>query len=350
MRIALRGYLALVVAGLLGACASEDDSVGNTERVPSSPVAATEIQVRDLSRELRVSARVEPRTRIRLASRPAGTVQAVHYEEGDRVSAGDVLLELDMAEERAELARAEAQEEDARIRYRRAAELRERGVISPAEYDAARVSLLVAESNRRLWQSRVGFGQVTTPRDAVVTAKYVEPGDGVDAQMVLFELAAMDTLVLRPALSELDVVHLEAGQPVRVRLDALPELELDASVRRIFPAAEAVSRLVTVEIALPGDAFERGVRPGYLARALMTVDSRPEAIAVPSAAVGEDGDVRYVYVIEEDTLHRREVETGVTRARLTEIVDGLEAGEVVLATNPIDMRDGQRVRIVGWRD
>jgi membrane fusion protein, multidrug efflux system len=124
---------------------------------------------------------------------------------------------------------------------------------------------------------------------------------------------------------------------------------MEANVRRIAPAADPESRLLTVEIALPEDAAERGVRPGFLARVTLPVEELEAALAVPSAAVGEDGDVRYVYVIEDERLVRREIELGVSRGPLAVVAAGLEAGEIVLATNPIDMRDGQRVRIVGWR-
>jgi len=106
---------------------------------------------------------------------------------------------------------------------------------------------------------------------------------------------------------------------------------------------------VPIEVVLPADAVDRGVRPGFLARIRITVDERGGTLAVPAAALGEDGQKRYVYLVRDERLARRTVEPGVTRGEWTEIRAGLEPGDIVLATNPIDMRDGQRVRIVGWR-
>ena len=328
---------------------AQADGAGGNGQSPGTPVAAVEIQPRDLSRTLSASGTVEPRVRIRLASRTTGTVDRVLVEVGDAVEQGDVLAELDVSEERAELERARAQAEEARVNYQRTAELRERGVASPAEYQRALAEVRVADSEQSLWETRVAFGEVTAPRDTVVTARFIEPGEAVQAQDTLFELSAMDALVIRLGVSELDVAHLQAGQAVPVSLDALPGEPLDARIRRIDPSAEPGSRLVNVEVALPGDAAGNGVRPGYLGRVRMAIDRRDDAIAVPAAAIGEDGDRRYVYVIEDERLQLREIEPGVTRGQWREVLSGLEAGEVVLATNPIDMQDGQAVRIVGWR-
>ncbi|MCC5856519.1 MAG: efflux RND transporter periplasmic adaptor subunit [Ectothiorhodospiraceae bacterium] len=345
------GSLSLGVALSLSACADQEgaNAAGPTNGPGATPIAALEVQPRDLSRSLNTSGTVEAGVRIRLASRTSGTVDQVHVDVGDQVNRGDILAELDVSEEQAELQRARAQATEARISYRRATELRERGVTSPADYQRALAQLQVADSEQALWQTRVNFGRVLAPRDATVTARHIEPGEAVHAQETVFELSAMDTLMIRLGVSELDVVHLETGQPVPVSLDALPGHPLEGRIRRIHPAADSASRLVTVEIALPGDAAELGVRPGYLGRVAMAVDRRPDTLAVPAAAIGEHPEGHYVYVVRLDHLERRMIVPGVTRGDWTEVLSGLERGAVILATNPIDMRDGQRVRIVGWR-
>ncbi|MCC5812285.1 MAG: efflux RND transporter periplasmic adaptor subunit [Ectothiorhodospiraceae bacterium] len=341
----------IIAAVLLAGCErSESTTESNAANEPrGTPVTAVEVMPRDLSRMLSASGTVAPRVRIRLASRAAGTVDQVHVEVGDAVEAGDILAELDVSEERAELERARAQAEEAQVDYDRAAELRERGVVSPADYQRALARLRVANSEQLLWQTRVDFGRVAAPRRSVVTARYIEPGEAVQAQDTLFQLSAMDTLVIRLGVSELDVGHLQPGQPVPLQLDALPGEEFDARIRRIYPSAEPESRLVIVEIALPEDAAERNVRPGYLGRVRMAIDARPDTLAVPAAAVGQNDAKRYVYVISGNRLEHREVEIGVTRGDWTEILQGLARDEVVLATNPIDRQDGEAVRIVGWR-
>lgn len=343
----------LLLLASLAACqrSSEPDIESNGESA-ATPVAAMTLAERDLSRRVRVGAPVEARQTIRLASRSAGTLLAVHVEEGDAVEAGEILAELDMSEQRAELRRAEAQAERARLDYERLRELLDRDSISQADYQRARAELRIAESERDLWQTRVDFGRVTAPVDTVVTQRLVEPGEAVDARDTLFELAVLEQLVIEPGLSELDVARLEPGRTLPVRLDALPGETFEGRLQRIFPAADPQSRLVTVEVALPGDAAERGVRPGYLARLEFEVNRQRDVLALPASIVGSDDERggRYVYVIEDGRLVHREVETGLSQDGWIEITGGIEPGETVLASNPIDMRDGQRVRIVQRRD
>ncbi|MEA5444932.1 efflux RND transporter periplasmic adaptor subunit [Gammaproteobacteria bacterium AB-CW1] len=338
---------------MLSACADNGDSNGNDDdnrpAERQTPIAAVEVTPRDLSRQISLSAAVEPYTRIRLASRASGLVQTVFVEEGDRVEAGALLAQLDMSEEEAELERASARREEAELEYERTASLLERGDVTEVEYQRARTELRAARSEVLLWETRLEFGRILAPRDAVISDRLIEPGEAVSAQDALFELVDMTRLVLRPGVSELDVVHLSQGQAVPVSLDAMPDNPFEGEIRRIFPTAESGSRLIRVEVSLPEEAADAGVRPGFLARIRLAVDRRPDALAVPASAIGEEDDKRYVYVVRDDRLHHRTVETGVTRGNWTEIQSGLEEGDIVLATNPIEMSDGQAVNIVGWR-
>lgn len=343
--LCLIAFLALT----LTACDDAQQQVESEEQ-QGTPVAAVEMEPRDLSRRLSVSATVQPRVQIRLASRANGTLEEVGPEVGDRVEAGDVMARLDVSEEEAELSRAEAQERDARSQYRRTSELNEQGVASSAQLQRDEAAVLVAESERRLWESRVAFGRVEAPRDAVVTARYVEPGEAVDARQTLFELAVMDELVMRPGVSEREVVHLSPGMAVPIRLDAMPGREFTGEIRRVFPMASHDSRLVTVEVSLPADAADEGVRPGFLGRIRMAIDRREDVLAVPADALSDRDGRRFVFVIQDDRLVEREVESGISRGEWTKILEGLEPGDVVLASNPGDLQDGDAVRIVTWRD
>lgn len=341
--IALAGLV--LGAGCGGTPAEEpggDDSENPRLR---APVSAIEVAPRDLSRQLSLSATVQPRVAVRLAARTSGTVREVRVEAGDRVEEGQLMAQLDTDEQQAEMTRARASAAEARAAYERAGLMRQRQLLSEADYEAAQARLAVSEGDEQLWRTRVEFGRILAPANATVTARHIEPGEAVDAQQVLFEMADLDELVLHLGVSELDVVHLSVGDPIPVRFDALPGVELESTVRRVFPTADADSRLVTVEVQLPSDAWRGGVRPGFLARVATTIDRRSGVLALPSSAIGDDDGSRYVFVIIEDTLERRLVVTGPSRGEWTEVTEGLQTGELVLGSNPIDMREGQLVRV-----
>ena len=124
-------------AGLmLSACSSEPESAApSTERERSSlPVRAYEVSQRDLSRRIQLSSPVEALRTIALAARTQGIVREVFVETGDRVEAGQLLAELDVREQRAELARAEAALREAEANFERLKRLRDSNYIDEASF------------------------------------------------------------------------------------------------------------------------------------------------------------------------------------------------------------------------
>ncbi len=143
----------------------------------------------------------------------------------------------------------------------------------------------------------------------------------------LFEIAEDALLVVRVRISELDVVRLQTGRPVTIRLDAYPDARLTGRIRRIFPSADAASRLVPVEVVLDSVPDGVDVRPGFLARVEFALETRTGVLAVPRAAVGVSDAGPFVYVVAADTLSRRPVETGMTTEGWIEITQGLDGRE-----------------------
>lgn len=350
-QIVKRTLSALSVAActvVLSACSPESEPSGpqNIRERSSLPVRAFEVSQRDLSRRIQLSSPVETLRTIELAARTAGIVREVFVETGDRVAAGQLLAELDVREQRAELARAEAALREAQANFDRLKRLRDSDYIDEASFITARSTLDIAESDVELWRTRVAFGRIVSPIDGHVIGRMVDPGASIGSLATAFELANLNELVVRIGVSELDIGEIEVGMEVPLRVDALRDSgPLAGKVRRIFPAADGASRLLTVEISLP-EAFERGVRPGFLARADLLVDYKQDVLAVPAGSVGM-GEQQYVMVINEDSeLVRRAVSTGVIRGDWREILGGLKPGDQIVSSNPLDLAEGDLVRIV----
>jgi len=344
----IRAVLLTIGLALLAGCGGDDPASpgSRSEGRASLPVRAYEVKRRDLSRHIQVASPVAPLRTVQLAARTDGIIESVEVEAGDRVETGQLLAQIDVSEQRAELARAEAALREAEANFERLRRLRDRDYIDEASFVTAQSELDVARSDVTLWQTRVDFGRITAPVDGYVIGRMVEPGAAIARLGTAFELADLDELVARIGVSELDVAQLSPGDRVPVRVDALADQPaLEGVIRRVFPAADGASRLVTVEIALP-DAYDRGVRPGFLARAELRVDYKQDVLAVPAGSVGM-GDPAYVMVIDRDSqLRRRAVSTGIIRGDWREIVGGLEPGDRIVSSNPLELAEGDQVRIV----
>jgi RND family efflux transporter MFP subunit len=341
------GAVVVILAGAAAGCSSSGEANRGPDRRASqtTPVAAVDVRPRDLTRTVSVTGPIEPIRSIAVSAMAAGTVLRVRVQEGDRVRAGQLLAELDAREVSAQLQRAEAVLARAEADYKRAEELRARDLNSEVELEAARSAFATTRADAELWRTRLDFTRITAPAAGVITTKRVESGGGVSANEEMFVIAEDAQLVVRVQISEMDVVKLKPGRTVDVLLDAYPDARLEGRIRRIFPSADAVSRLVPVEVAL--ERAPRGVvpRPGFLARIEFPIENRRGVMAVPTAAVGVSNGATFVYVIDADTLVVRPVETGMTAAGWVEVTSGLAGGDLVVSSGHANLRPGAAVRI-----
>lgn len=354
-RLILRGGLLLALlpgATLLSACTSGENAGGaatpggpgsRTARI--TPVATAIVAPRDLSRSVTVTGPLEPIRSIPVNSQTTGSLVSVLVEEGSRVAAGQLLAELDARESNAQLSRARAVLANAEASFRRAERLEEREVVSESEIEVLRSAFEIARADVELWSTRLAFSRIVAPTAGVVTAKRVEQGATVTSGQLLFEIAEDARLVVRVRVSELDVVHLDAGRGVDVQLDAYPGVRIPARIRRIFPSADPASRLVPVEVELEASPPGVQARPGFLARVEFALDRRERVLAVPTQALGVVDRGAFVYVVAADTLDRRTIETGLTTEGWVEVTSGLAPGEHVVISGHVNLRSGATVRV-----
>lgn len=333
--------LSTVLASLLSGCGP--DSGAAAPAAPPPQVRTLRLAPEDVVLTTTVVGTLEPSARVVVAAQEEGVVTAVAVREGDRVAAGDLVVKLDDRRIRAELAEAEARLLDARAQARRAKALEGDGLISPSDADTIRASEAMAEARAELLRTRASFTRITAPVSGVVLARRVEVGNLASARTPLVELAAGAGLLLRVPVSELEVVHLRPGDAATVRVDALPDVSLDARIARVFPAAEGTTRQVTVELSLADPPA--AVRPGFLARARMVLEKRRGVLLVPEAALQRGSETPYfVWVLDGDTARVRPVEPGERVDGRVVVRKGLAAGDEVVVEGLVRLRDGGPAR------
>lgn len=335
------------IAACSGGNSQAQGPPGGRGRGGPTPVSVAEVRPHDLARTVVVTGPVEPIRTVSVNAQTSGTLLSVRNEEGDRVRAGELMAELDAREITAQLERAKAVLQNAESSYERAQGMRAGDLTSEADLDQTRSSYEIAKADVELWSTRLAFCRISAPVSGVVTAKHVERGGTVSPNTTLFDLADDSALVVRVRVSELDVVHLTPGLAVTLQLDAYPGRSIDGRIRRIFPSADAASRLVPVEIELGATPPGVDARPGFLARVEFSLDRRDDVLVVPAAALGAADSGNFVYVVQADSLVRRQVETGLTAAGLVEVTAGLVHGDRVVTSGHVNLRPGAKVRVTG---
>lgn len=366
MRLTYRTPAALVAAlfisASLAACGTDTASAtpgtggpgggpgGNNRGGPGGnngqpqPVEITVVERVTLARTSMVAGQLSPLRVVGVTSQVSGALLRVTVEEGSRVKEGTLLAELDSRELDAQLRAARANLTLARATAQRSEQLRANQFITVAEYERDQAALASAEATVTQLETRVGFTKIASPIDGVVTQRFVQGGDVVGGNTRMFTIADVNTLVTQLPVSELEVPFLREGSVVSVRVDALGR-DVQGRIRRIFPAADSVSRLVPVEVAISG-AQQAGLKPGYSVRVTLNLDERSGALVVPTRAVVGAAGSNSVYVIRDGKAERRRVRVGTDLDGKMEVFEGLAAGDTIITTGNALLRDGAAVRIV----
>jgi RND family efflux transporter MFP subunit len=285
---------------------------------------------------------VEAVHRATVSAQTAGRIAEVGYDVDDFVEAGAVLVRFTDVEQSGALRQAEAQLAEARARrteadedYRRAENLKERGLGSQRDLDAALASrktaaarVASAESAVETAKQQLDYTVVKAPYPGIVTERHVEVGESVASGQPLMSGLSLDRLRVVVDLPQ-SVASEVRKNPEAALITGEGRVEADSIT--LFPIADPVTNTFRVRLELPEGQF--GLYPGMFVKAAFRI-GEAERLLVPSAAVLQRSEVTAVYVIGEQGIRLRQVRTGQSFGDRTEILAGLAAGEKV-ALDPV---------------
>ncbi len=345
------------------------------------------LETRPLVQRVVASGEVDSQSLAQVGSEITGVVAVRHVREGDAVKAGDLLLELRDDEQRARLREAEAAlqqlidstrpqaqatlreaennlEQADRERQRRET-LFERKLLASEPLEQARRAALTARVVRdraRFAASAVAKGgseeQVLRQRleaaranlaktrihaqvDGIVQTREVEPGDLVQPGRTLLTIARAGSSEILLPLDEKNLAPIELGQAARIIADAYPDRVLPARVSFIAPSVDTARGTIDVHLDLlePADFL----RQGMTVSVNIETGRREQALVLPNDALrARDGTRAQVLRVNDGVVERVSVRLGMLGTALSEVSEGLAAGDLVLIG---DAEEGQRVRI-----
>ena len=307
-------------------------------------VEAARVTVGTVIEDLRAVGTLRPNEAVTVVSEIAGRVERIGFREGQAVSAGDVLVELDASILRAELAKARSDLTLARANHERAAALAQRGMSTQRALDEARAALQAGEADQALALARLQKATIKAPLSGVVGLRAVSVGAYVTPGERIVELADVDPIKVDFRVQELALSELRRGQPIRVTVDALPGKTFQGEIDAIDPLVDVAGRAIRLRARIPNPRGE--LSPGLFARVQIVVERRDNALLVPESAVFAEGKKRFVYRVVEGRAQLTGVELGQRRPGQVEVRKGLAREDVVVTAGHQQIRDGTPVDVV----
>ena len=305
---------------------------------------------------------VEAQEEVNVAAELSGTVEAVHVNEGDRVKAGQLLLELDSHKQELALQQADQQVngaratlDEARLKLQRRRNLAEQETISKEVLDTALLTVDAATAtyqqalvSRQLAQRELADTRIFSPTAGLVDKQAVEAGEAVTVGASLITLQATQGLRVHTWVSEADIRHIRAGGKARVLAATLAGREFQASIEWVGASADPDTGNFPVKLILADQTD--ALRPGMTATAVLEGINIPGVLLLPEAALIDRDRRRVVFIVEQDTpqsvARMREPMLAAGFGHRLHILDGVAPGDLVVISGHERLLEGTAVSIV----
>jgi RND family efflux transporter MFP subunit len=373
-----QSWIVRCAALLLAAGCSGSTEARKEPAAPATKVAVVRAERQPLARTITLAAGLEPYEQAPLYAKVAGYVASIAVDIGDRVDEGQVLATLEipemaqqyvqaesqLAEQRAEVAKAEAEAALRRVMLERSRGLRAKDAVTEQDLDQARAEAAKANAELALARARANSGEarlaelralmeyarLSAPFAGIVTQRFVDRGALVQAATAssgvspVVVVARTDTLRAFVDVPEPEVPFVDRADPAVLEVASLPGRLFEGAVTRFAGALDPGSRTMRTEVDFPN--LDGTLLPGMYGTMTIAVETHPNALCLPDAAVRREKAQAIVYLLDGDRAVERAVTTGFAADGRVEILAGLAEGERVVGSAAAGLSDGTPVEVV----
>lgn len=343
--VVLAGIKALQIHSMIAA--------GAAMAQPAQAVTSTEVRQETWQPTLSAVGSVSAVQGVTVSAELAGTVTEIAFESGATVNKGDLLVQLDIAAEEAQLRSAQADAELTRLELERARDLQQRKVIAASEWDTAQAKNKAAIAQVDNIQSVVAKKTIRAPFSGRAGIRQINLGQFVNAGQQIVSLQSLDPVYVDFSLPQQRLADLAVGMEVRVVSDSFPGKMFDGKLTALNSSLDAATRSVPLQATLGNP--DGLLRPGMFAKIEVVLPENKPVLVIPATAVSYAPYGDSVFIIEQKkdektgtsglTIRQQFVRLGDARGDFVAITSGLTAGQQIVSSGVFKLRNGMLVEI-----
>jgi membrane fusion protein (multidrug efflux system) len=281
-----------------------------------------------------------------------GTIDKIHFESGQWVHEGDILVELDIRQERAQLANLEAQRDLAGINYGRAQELVKAGVISHSEYDNANAQQKATVAQVGDIKAAIARKTIHAPFTGVLGIRQVSLGQYLAAGQAIVSLQSVDPIYVNFGIPQQQTAQMSPGRVLRVTNGDLPGMAFTGKVTALDSVVNEQTRNIQVQATLANKG--KKLRPGMFVQVELPVGQPREVVPLPASAINYApyGDSVFVVAQMKDAkgksyrgVRQQVVKVEGSRGDQVAITSGINPGDEVVSSGVFRLRNGAPVQV-----
>lgn len=275
-----------------------------------------------------------------LSSKVMGRVTELTVNEGDRVAQGKLLIRVESGEIAAQAYQAQAAFNNAQLHFNRIKTLYDEKAATQIEMDQATLGLESAKAGLNSARAMESYTMITAPISGQIVEKKINPGEMALPGQPLLKIEDNRSLRLEAMVKEQDIRFVHTGQSVVVRIDALPDKDINGRVAQVVPAADIRTHSFIVKIDIPAD---KSLITGMYGKALFSIGER-ETILIPRSSTVEMAGLSGVYIVSsEGNAVFQMVQLGESHGEKVEATAGLKAGDRLIVSRHDAKIDGRKV-------
>lgn len=306
------------------------------------PVTVTTVETAKLDKSFTAQGNFAPIQRLTLLSETQGQIQRVLKRKGDKVKAGELLLQVESNTMAADLATAQTNAEKAKRDLERFENLAAGDAITKRQLEDARLAVKSTQGQLVAARQRLNKTRITAPISGEINEIYIEVGSYLNPGTKLYDIVNVDKLKLNVKVNESEVLLISKGDKVTVRADAGAGQEYEGTVTAIAAQADPTLKFdVEVEVK---NAANNNLRAGMYGTALFDIAAERDAQLLPREAIVGSIQNPSVYVVKDGIANLRTVKVGTVTQDKVEILEGVQAGEQVVQSGQINLREGMKVK------
>lgn len=305
------------------------------------PVVVAKVTKQTIADRVEALGTLRANETVTLSANVTDTVSAIRFEDGQRVAAGDILVEMANMEETASLKEMQAKASEAARQVQRLKPLVAQGAASQSALDTQNRDLAAARAQLDAVKSRLSDRLITAPFDGVVGLRNISVGALLQPGTMITTLDDDSVMKLDFTVPSLFLSTLKQGIPIEAKTRIYPDMKFDGTVASIASQVDPVSRSIVVRALIPND--ERLLKPGILMTVTLRKNERT-AIVVPEISLVAEGGNHFAYVVENDKAIKRQVSIGAREPGIVEITKGLSEGETLVTDGVIKLSDGAPIK------
>jgi len=282
-----------------------------------------------------------------------GTVGKINFESGQQVKAGDVLVELDTRQERAQLAAAEAAYDLAKITYARQQQLVKEGVVARTEYDNALAQQKSTEANVGEIKATIERKTIRAPFSGILGLRQVNLGQYMAAGQAIVSLQALNPIYVNFGVPQQTTSQMKVGRSLRITSDDLPGMEFSGRVTAVDSVVDQTTRNIQVQATLTNPGSK--LRPGMFVQVQVALGQSRDVISLPASAINYApyGDSVYVVSQMQDPktgktyqgVRQQFVKVDGSRGDQVAVVSGVNPGDEIVSSGVFKLRNGSEIQV-----